>query len=220
MATTPTLVGTELQLGDLGQEVQQAEIIKGQVVVIMDKTATLMQLGDQTREKEENYSKNVASLCTSISSLNIKEDQSDGNEQAPEEAWRVKVINMTKLSMLAEPILSSRNDWMCTQNNVSDRLGGYSYGRKPLLATTEAGDPGRCELCHESRLYEMPPLLNYLQEATNNSSLENWNWMSLIVYTCSNGRAPASKQESNGWVVTKEAIVVQTEAYLYLKCGV
>ena len=37
--------------------------------------------------QEENYSKNVASLSTSISSLNIKENQSDGNEQAPEEAW-------------------------------------------------------------------------------------------------------------------------------------
>nr|GEW13883.1 programmed cell death protein 2, C-terminal [Tanacetum cinerariifolium] len=36
---------------------------------------------------EDNYSKNVASLSTSISLLNIKENQTDGNEQAPEEAW-------------------------------------------------------------------------------------------------------------------------------------
>ena len=46
MTTTPTLVGTELLLGDSGLEVQQAEISKGQVVVIIDKPATLIQLAD------------------------------------------------------------------------------------------------------------------------------------------------------------------------------
>ncbi|PWA65772.1 Programmed cell death protein 2, C-terminal [Artemisia annua] len=160
--------------------------------------------------QEENYSKNVASLSTSISSLNIKENQSDGNEQAPEEAWEGESYEYDKA-------LNADRTYLKFKKRLDlhpEQCFRYSYGGKPLLATTEAGDPGRCELCGESRHYEMqlmPPLLYYLQEATKDNSLENWNWMSLIVYTCSKGCAPASKQESDGWVVAKEAIVVQTE---------
>ncbi|XP_071711622.1 uncharacterized protein [Rutidosis leptorrhynchoides] len=160
--------------------------------------------------QDENYSKDVASVSTSISSLNIKENQSDGDEKVSEETWEGE-------SYEYDTALNADRTYLKFKKRLDvypEQCFRYSYGGKPLLATTESGDPGRCVLCGELRHYEMqlmPPVLYYLQEATKNCSLEKWNWMTIIVYTCSKGCAPSSKQEGDGWVVTEEAIVVQTE---------
>lgn len=37
--------------------------------------------------QKEKYSKDVASVCTNISSLNFKENENEGNENVPEEVW-------------------------------------------------------------------------------------------------------------------------------------
>ncbi|KAI7756886.1 hypothetical protein M8C21_027921 [Ambrosia artemisiifolia] len=160
--------------------------------------------------QDENYSKSVASVSASISSLNIKENQNDGNEHEPEEVWEGETYEYDRA-------LSADRTYLKFKKRVDlhpEQCFRYSYGGKPLLASAEAGDPGRCSLCGEPRHYEMqlmPSLLYYLQEATNNCSLENWNWMTVIVYTCSKACAPSSKLESDGWIVAEEAIVVQTE---------
>ncbi|CAH9089643.1 unnamed protein product [Cuscuta epithymum] len=93
----------------------------------------------------------------------------------------------------------------------------YSYGGKELLASAEQSDPDKCRLCGGSRHYEMqlmPPLLYFLHEATGKKlkqCLDKWNWMTLIVYTCSNNCSSEGSCGKDGWTVAEEAIVVQYE---------
>lgn len=67
----------------------------------------------------------------------------------------------------------------------------YSYGGKPLLATTKLQDPGTCSLCGSPRQYElqlMSPLSYFLHEAGDGSSNyapSSWTWLTVIIYTCS-----------------------------------
>lgn len=68
----------------------------------------------------------------------------------------------------------------------------YSYGGKPLLAMDDLKSPDKCGNCDSPRLFEMqlmPPLIYFLHEAVVDKglkqSLDKWDWMTLIVYTCS-----------------------------------
>ncbi|VFQ96781.1 unnamed protein product [Cuscuta campestris] len=97
----------------------------------------------------------------------------------------------------------------------------YSYGGKPLLASAEQCDPEKCRMCGGSRHYEMqlmPPLLYFLHEACSDKlkqSVDKWNWVTLIVYTCSKSCWDISSEgncgKDDGWTVAEEAIVVQYE---------
>lgn len=68
----------------------------------------------------------------------------------------------------------------------------YSYGGKPLLATQDRKSPDKCRHCDSPMLFEMqlmPALIYFLHEGVVDKavkqSLDNWDWMTLILYTCS-----------------------------------
>ncbi|XP_051114699.1 uncharacterized protein LOC127240203 isoform X2 [Andrographis paniculata] len=96
----------------------------------------------------------------------------------------------------------------------------YSHGGKPLLASAEVGDPGICTLCGGARHYEMqlmPPVIYFLQEIADKGqmkSLEKFDWMTLLIYTCSKsctGLSQEGKLDGEDWMIAEETVIAQCE---------
>uniref|UniRef100_M1D340 Programmed cell death protein 2 C-terminal domain-containing protein n=1 Tax=Solanum tuberosum TaxID=4113 RepID=M1D340_SOLTU len=160
--------------------------------------------------EEEKFSKKDASVCSKNISSPIKDHESDPDSK--EETWEVEDYEYDRA-------LNADRIYLKFKKRVDaypEQCFRYSYGGKPLLASGDAGDPGMCRLCGAARQYEMqlmPPLLYFLQEAVSekeNHALDNWNWMTLIVYTCSQNCSNDNSSD-DGWTLAEEAVVVQYE---------
>ncbi|XP_074335747.1 uncharacterized protein LOC141672950 [Apium graveolens] len=163
---------------------------------------------------EEAIQKDVASVCLSYTALSIKDNQDYPDDSASQEIWDQEAYEYDRA-------LNASRTYLKFKKRIDahpEQCFRYSYGGKPLLAAEELRDPGRCELCGGSRHYEMqlmPSLLYFLQQATtkHNYTLENWNWMTLLIYTCSDSCSNPGEETSRvgEWIVAKEAVMLQGE---------
>ncbi|KAK3419131.1 hypothetical protein EUGRSUZ_H04856 [Eucalyptus grandis] len=170
-----------------------------------DEDVDLEELGQALAEAATPYLKDATSACMNYSSLSINVDNHVREEVLDEESYEYDRALMADRTYFKFKKRLDAYPEQCLR---------YSNGGKPLLATKEIGDPGRCKLCGGPRQFEMQlmlPLLYFLHEAVDDAqkdALENWNWMTAIKYTC-------SKEFRGGdWIVAEEAVLVQCEKSL------
>ncbi|CAJ1974603.1 unnamed protein product [Sphenostylis stenocarpa] len=173
--------------------------------------------------KEESSSWDLRLVCSSYSTLSIKENRSDAEDPSePDETWEKEDYEYDKALTADRTYLKFKK----RLDAYPEQCFRYSYGGKPILAAVNEINPGNCRLCGRPRQFEMqlmPPLLYFLQEALGDRRhlVEKWDWMTLIVYTCSESCSVEIEQAKSNmrWIVAEEAVVAQCEESIPVQLG-
>ncbi|GMJ03988.1 hypothetical protein like AT5G64830 [Hibiscus trionum] len=165
----------------------------------------------------EPSSKDFASVCSNRLSLSVNEKEGDADDHGQEETWEAENYEYDKALNADRTYLKFKKQLDASP----EQCFRYAFGGKPLLPTAEVENAGNCRFCGASRHFElqlMPPLIYFLQEEANachKGSLENWNWLTLGVYTCSKSCSKSFDKEKSthgsAWFVAEEAVIVQFE---------
>ncbi|XP_077224461.1 programmed cell death 2 C-terminal domain-containing protein [Tasmannia lanceolata] len=166
--------------------------------------------------QEEPSFSDVTAISANYSSLSIKESRMHLDDHEGEETWEGEGYEYDKALDADRTYLKFKK----RMDACPEQCFRYSFGGKPLLDKPGCEEPKTCGLCGEPQRFEiqlMPPLLYFLQQAADSSlerSLEDWNWMTLIVYTCSKSCSVPPHENNNGWTVAEEVTIIQYENLL------
>ncbi|KAK9110583.1 hypothetical protein Sjap_018643 [Stephania japonica] len=148
-----------------------------------------------------------------IDTLTPGDNQTGINDHQEEETWEEERYEYDKALCADRTYLKFKK----RLDAHPEQCFRYLFGGKPLLAMKELEEPGRCQSCGAPRKYEMqlmPPLLYFLHEAdddgTSTHTVQHWDWMTLIAYTCSKSCFDAANR-SGSWSILEEAVIVQVE---------
>ncbi|XP_057806975.1 uncharacterized protein LOC131021710 isoform X1 [Salvia miltiorrhiza] len=168
-----------------------------------------------TYAQEEKLSKKAISESSKLQ-ISVKDyeknykDDSDGETYGEEKYEYDTALNADRFYL----------KFMKRMDAYPEQCFRYCYGGKPLLASEKMRNPGSCKLCGGARHFEMqlmPTLIFFLLEKADDQqriSLEKFDWLTALVYTCSTNCAGAELRVKSGddeWIVAEEALIFQQE---------